>query len=62
VEPAVPEEPEYLFSSPPDVAPSGLVRGDKHDPTHKPLEQNARGLFCPTKLSDGTWCKFSAKP
>lgn len=34
--------------------------GQQHDTSHKPLKANARGLFCPTKLQDGSWCAWRA--
>jgi hypothetical protein len=66
----VPAEPEGLFAP----ADDGLVasamalaaeqrtwkEGDKHDPAHKGLVRNARGLFCPTQLADG-WCKWTER-
>jgi hypothetical protein len=68
---AIPAEPPDLFPAPAD---DGLVaaamalaaetrtwrEGDKHDPTHKSLVRNARGLFCPTAV-EGGWCQFTVK-
>lgn len=34
--------------------------GMKHQEDHKPLKVNARGLFCPTKMRDGSWCEWRA--
>jgi hypothetical protein len=34
--------------------------GMVHAPDHKPLKENRRGLFCPTKLEDGSWCQWTA--
>lgn len=33
--------------------------GMNHVAGHKPLKENNRGLYCPTKLQDGTWCQFT---
>jgi hypothetical protein len=69
---AVPQEPEGLF---PGAADDGLVasamalaetqpkwqEGDRHLAAHKPLIRNARGLFCPTQLSDQSWCKWTER-
>jgi hypothetical protein len=67
-----PEEPDGLFNV---IADDGMVasamalaaeqpkwkEGDKHNPAHKGLIRNARGLFCPTQLSDQSWCKWSER-
>ena len=38
-----------------------LSAGDVHAPGHKALKGGAKGgLFCPTKLTDGSWCQFRA--
>jgi len=72
VEAAVPAEPEGLF---PAAADDGLVaaamalaaeqrvwkEGDVHTPGHKELIRNERGLFCPTKLTDGKWCQWTER-
>ena len=68
----VPAEPEGLFPAPAD---DGLVaaamalaaeqrvwkEGDVHTPGHKGLIRNERGLFCPTKLTDGKWCQWTER-
>ena len=43
-------EPPYRWSA-----------GMNHAAGHKPLKENNRGLYCPTKLPDGTWCQFAVK-
>jgi hypothetical protein len=71
---APPAEPEDMFAADDGLVQAAMAlaeeqhvwrEGDKHDPTHKPLLRNARGLFCGTKLPDGTWCQWTergAKP
>lgn len=47
--------------APPVAAPvalGGLTVGSIHIQGHKPLRQNSRGLFCPTRLADGSYCQF----
>jgi hypothetical protein len=39
---------------------NGWAVGAVHEPNHKPLKTNQRGLYCPTKLPDGSWCQFTA--
>lgn len=34
--------------------------GMVHQNGHKPLKINARGLYCPTKMDNGEWCKWHA--
>jgi hypothetical protein len=68
---AVPEEPEGLFlDDDARVLASAMAlaaeqrtwkEGDKHNPAHKGLIRKARGLFCPTQLSDQSWCKWTER-
>ena len=36
--------------------------GAIHMTGHKPLKTNSRGLFCPTKMPDGSWCPWRVTP
>lgn len=36
--------------------------GSIHTQGHKPLKMNSRGLFCPTKMPDGSWCPWRVTP
>ena len=68
-EPPLPTPPPNLPVQPimqplPPVQPAAAVRyqaGMTHAAGHKPLKENNRGLYCPTKLADGTWCQFAVK-
>lgn len=42
------------------VAPRWAA-GMNHAAGHKPLKENNRGLYCPTKLPDGSWCQWAVK-
>jgi len=42
----------------PIVPQSRWAEGQVHAANHRPLKTNARGLFCPTKLENGTWCPW----
>ena len=42
------------------VAPRWAA-GMNHAAGHKPLKENNRGLYCPTKLTDGSWCQWAVK-
>jgi len=51
--------PQFVPPNPPqNTAPSGWFAGAVHTPGHKPLKANSKGLFCPTKLQDGSWCPW----
>jgi hypothetical protein len=56
---ALPPEPrrEFQFSA---SAGARLREGDKHDPEHLAVKASKYepGLFCPTKLADGSFCKW----
>lgn len=34
--------------------------GMVHQNGHKPLKINARGLYCPSRMENGEWCKWHA--
>jgi hypothetical protein len=46
---------EFRFSA---SAGARLREGEKHDPEHKGVKPGRSGLYCPTKLGDGTWCQW----
>lgn len=54
--PAVPNGGPIPFSSP------VFIEGSVHASGHKPLKINKRGLYCPTKLTDGSWCQWRVTP
>jgi hypothetical protein len=58
--PPLPPEPTAFRGAATQQPSSAWHEGQSHDPAHKPLKTNARGLFCPTKLQDGTWCPWRA--
>jgi len=43
---------------PQNIAPQGWYVGAVHTAGHKPLKANRTGLYCPTKLQDGSWCPW----
>lgn len=62
----VPEEPPELREPIPatawdeDALPVRVMEGERHTGTHRPTRARANGwLFCPTKMEDGSWCKWT---
>jgi hypothetical protein len=58
-------EPFRAVSVPPATPPApvtaaGPDEGFVHAPGHRPLRRNGRGLYCPTKMADDTWCPWRA--
>lgn len=49
----IPQNPATAQPTPPSIAPSVPLCPDHN----KPMRQNSRGLYCATKLEDGSWCK-----
>lgn len=39
-----------------------FIEGSVHATGHKPLKVNKRGLYCPTKLADDSWCPWRVSP
>lgn len=53
--------------APPNGAPQPFatpvyIEGSVHASGHKPLKSNKRGLYCPTKLADDSWCPWRVSP
>lgn len=53
---AATQQPTYVAPAP----VSGWQAGMKHQDDHKPLRLNARGIYCPTKMRDDSWCPWRA--
>lgn len=68
--PVGPEPPPPAPYTTPPPAPGPIpqyqtpvfVEGSIHAQGHNPLKMNRRGLFCPTKLQDGSWCQWKVAP
>ena len=70
--PAGPEPPPIApYVAPPPAVPQGVpqplatpvfIEGSVHAQGHKPLKVNKRGLYCPTKMPDGSWCPWRVSP
>ena len=61
---ALPPVQPFQFTPPAPMPPGPAARwaaGMNHAAGHKPLKENNRGLYCPTKMPDGTWCQFTVK-
>lgn len=55
---AAPPRPAVVAEDEDGVWPSDLTVNPNECPDHhKPYRSNAKGMFCPTKLDDGTWCQ-----
>ena len=63
MQPLPPLAAPFQFTGPAPAAVEGprWSAGMNHTAGHKPLKENNRGLYCPTKLQDGTWCQFTVK-
>ena len=62
---ALPPVQPFQFTPPAPMPPGPAARwaaGMNHAAGHKPLKENSRGLYCPTRLQDGTYCTFAVKP
>jgi hypothetical protein len=61
--PSGPIDPEPPFPvrtvAPSAPIPQQFRAGDTHTQGHNAIKENNRGLYCPTHLNDGTWCKWS---
>ena len=56
-----PMPPARPYPAQAPTAPPGvpLFRvGDVHTQGHNPIRESNKGQYCPTKLTDGTWCKW----
>lgn len=59
-EPPFPSEPTPFRGAAIQQPSTAWQEGQVHVAGHKPLKTNARGLFCPTKVQDGSWCDWRA--
>lgn len=59
----LPTEPGYTNGGSQPTRPVAAqsqkwTEGQVHEQGHKPLRTNRRGLFCPTKMPDDSWCPW----